>query len=338
MKGEFFMKKTVAVLLLLVVTFGLFSCGKNEGTPKGYQNASIGSDPFYLYVPNSWTSNASSGISSAYYPVTNRVSVNAFYQAMSDVAIQVQTVRVVESLQRTMENFQIVTHPAQTTLGGYAAYYFEYTAKSSGDIMEFRTYVAECDGGFTTLSFSAKVEAFENYKETFEDIAAKFTFKVENPETLPPTGNDTFIDGWQLCSDRKYEFFFYVPNSWSVDRTSEIPTAVFSNDGTDSSNVTMMSYLLKDGPLTAEQYWEKTKAELIYDYEVLSTDKDAKLGGIPSYAVEYKMGLVDMTYRVKQVFCATSNMVYVFTYTSDKDHYNAHMNAVDEMLTMFEFR
>ena len=75
----------------------------------------------------------------------------------------------------------------------------------------------------------------------------------------------------------------------------------------------------------------------MFDHTVISTDENATLGGLLAFAVEYDTGLTGMMYRVKQVFCATSNMVYVFTFTSDATYYEQHLPAVNEMLRMFTF-
>ncbi len=334
------MKKIIAVLLLLVMAFGVVSCGNEVEPPSGFQLASVDNAPFYLYVPNTWTSNASSGISSAYCSTTGSVLVSAFSQEEDDdISLQLYTARTLESFQRTLEDFVLETkNLEETTLASYAAYCFDYTATSAKKVMRFRTYVSEYADGFAVLTYSAEKDIFETYEADFNEIVAKFTFKVEN-ENGTPSNDDIAqeeIDGWQLASSTKYEYSFFVPKSWTVDKASEIPTASCSSGEGDNSNVTVMSYVLKT-PMTSKEYWEMAKEELVYDYEVIATDEDAELGGLSAFAVEYETGLEGMMYHVKQVFCATSNMVYVFTYTSDDTYYETHLNAVNEMLDMFTF-
>jgi hypothetical protein len=309
--------------------------------PTGFQLDSVEDEPFYLYVPNTWTSNASSGISSAYYSSSgNRILVSAFAQKdEGDTSLQLYTAKTLETFQRSLDDFDLASELEETTLGSYAAYTFDYKATSDKKTMRFRTYVSEYAEGFAVLTYSAEQEVFEKFEEDFKNIVAKFSFKVENTEsveTKKPQQAQDEIDGWQLASSSAYEFDFFVPKSWTVDKASEIPTATCSSENGDNSNVTMMSYVLS-APTTAKAYWEQIKEELIYDYEVIATDENVKLGGLSAYAVEYKTGLADMMYHVKQVFCATSNMMYVFTYTSNDTYYESHLNSVDAMLTMFAF-
>lgn len=334
------MKKIVALLLLLVMAFGVVSCGEKVETPSGFQLASVDNAPFYLYVPNSWISNVSSGISSAYCSTTGSVLVSAFAQEDDeDISLELYTAKTLESFQRTLASFELVTKKLEsTTLGSYAAYCFDYKATSGEKEMLFRTYISDYAEGFVVLTYSAEKSAFETYEADFDEIVAKFTFKVEN-ENAPTKDNDTDgeeIDGWQLASSTKYEYSFYVPKSWTVDKTSEFPTASRALSANDGSNVTVMSYVLTE-PMTAKEYWALTEKELVYDHTVIATDENATLGGLSAFAVEYETGLVGMMYRVKQVFCATSNMVYVFTFTSNNTYYDQHLNAVNEMLNMFTF-
>ncbi|MBQ7381378.1 MAG: hypothetical protein IJW69_04795 [Clostridia bacterium] len=333
------MKKIVALLLLLVMVFGAVSCGDKVEPPEGFQLASVKSAPFYLYVPNTWTSNASSGISSAYCSAAGSALVSAFSQKDdNDRSLVDYTAETFASFQSSLEGFELIKTFEETTLGSYAAYRFDYKAMSGKKETVFRTYVSEYAEGFVVLTYSAETSAFETYEPDFNEIVAKFTFKVanENPPTTDKMPVVEPIDGWQLASPTKYEYSFFVPKSWTVDKDAEIPTAYRSLDAGDRSNVTLMSYVLTE-PMTAKEYWALTESELVFDHTVISTDENATLGGLSAFAVEYDTGLTGMMYRVKQVFCATSNMVYVFTFTSDATYYEQHLPAVNEMLRMFTF-
>ena len=336
------MKKIIALLLLLVMACGMMvSCGDEVEPPTGFQNASVGSAPFYLYVPNTWTSNASSGISSAYCSTESRVLVSAFAKENEEgILLEQYTGQTLESFLRTLEDFELTTKMEDAVLGSYAAYRFGYTATSGDKSMEFLTYVSEYVDGFAVLTYSAEQTAFETYAADFAEIVAKFTFKVKNENEIPQknhnSSNHETVDGWQLASNLKYEYSFYVPKSWTVDKSMEFPYAYYSAERGDNSNVTLMSYVL-DTPMTAKQYWEETQENMMYECTVISADENAILGGLSACAVEYATGHTGMRYLVKQVFCSTSNMVYVFTYTSADPYYDVHLNSVNEMIKMFAF-
>ena len=332
------MKKIIALLLLLVMALGMVSCGDEVEPPSGFQIASVESAPFYLYVPNTWTSNASSGISSAYCATESRVLVSAFSKENKEkISLEQYTAKTLESFQRTLEGFTLTTKLGEAVLGSYAAYYFGYEAISGDKPMEFLTYVSEYADGFAVLTYSAEKAVFETYEADFAEIISKFTFKVKNENEIPDKNNNPeTIDGWQLASKLKYEYSFYVPKSWTVDKTSEIPFASCPDGNWDNSNVTLMSYVLET-PMTSKEYWEIAQKELIYDYTVIATDENAVLGGLSAFGVEYELESVNGPYHIKQVFCATSNMVYVFTYTSADPHYEQHLDTVDEIIKMFTF-
>ncbi len=332
------MKKIIALVLLLVMVLGMVSCGEEVETPSGFQIASVESAPFYLYVPNTWTSNASSGISSAYCSAESRVLVSAFSKENEEeISLEQYTAKTLESFQRTLESFELTTKLEEAVLGSYAAYRFGYKAISGDKPMEFLTYVSEYSEGFAVLTYSAEKDVFETYEADFTEIVAKFTFKVKNENEIPEKNNNhETIDGWQLASNLKYEYSFYVPKSWTVDKTSEIPFASCPDGEGDGSNVTMMSYVLET-PMTSKDYWEIAQKELFYNYSVIATDENAMLGGLSAFGVEYELESVNDTYHIKQVFCATSNMVYVFTYTSVDPYYDKHLNSVNEMIKMFTF-
>ena len=333
------MKKITALLLLLVMVCGMVSCGEEVEPPTGFQLASVDSAPFYLYVPNTWTSNASSGISSAYCSTGSRVLVSAFAKVNEeDISLEQYTAQTLESFLRTLDSFELTTKMEDAVLGSYAAYRFGYTANSGDRPMEFLTYVSEYVDGFTVLTYSAEQDVFETYTADFDEIVAKFTFKVKNENEIPEKNNNVSetVDGWQLASNLKYEYSFYVPKSWTVDKSVEFPYAYYSSERGDNSNVTLMSYVLST-PMTAKSYWEKTQAQMLYECKVISTDENATLGGLSAFEVEYETGHPNMRYLVKQIFCATSNMVYVFTYTSATPYYEMHIGVVDEMVKMFTF-
>ncbi len=339
------MKKITALLLILVMAVGFAACGEKEQPPAppvdGYQIVSIESDPFYMYAPNSWTSNASSGISGAYYGTTSNIMVSAFFTKNDEPQLALYTARALESFQRTLEEFKTVSELLDFTVGGHAAYTFDYTAKVGGKEQKFRTYIIDSEGGYTHLTYCADTASFDTQLIAFEQIVSKFVFKGHDHSSSggnnAAQGGTDVIDGWQLASSDKYEFDFFVPKSWTVEKNGDIPTASIGSENGDGSNVTMMSYVITTPGMTAEDYWEKTKSEMIYNYEVIATNDKAMLGGLPAYEVEYLTGLGTLSYCVRQVFCATSNMVYVLTYTSTTQFYASHMNSVDAMLEMFLF-
>ena len=65
-------------------------------------------------------------------------------------------------------------------------------------------------------------------------------------------------DGFQLASNKVSDFYFFVPTNWTVDMSTGVASAYFSEN--DKTNVSMTSYKLASA-MTADEYWEKTKTE-----------------------------------------------------------------------------
>ena len=82
------LKKIIACLLILTFALCAVSCGKKDGeisdAPEGMKSATVGGEPFELFVPMSWLGNTLSGISSATYPYVNGVSVSARYTTYTE--------------------------------------------------------------------------------------------------------------------------------------------------------------------------------------------------------------------------------------------------------------
>ena len=62
------------------------------------------------------------------------------------------------------------------------------------------------------------------------------------------------------------------------------------------------------------------------------------MGGYDAYGVEFTEKISGATYKVKQVFLSVNSTIYVFTYTSTKANYAMHLDDVNTMLEMFEFK
>ena len=71
-------KRITAALLALLMCFAVVGCSR-DGAPDGMHLVSAEGEPFKLYVPEVWQSNASSGISGAFLSATDNIAVSARY-------------------------------------------------------------------------------------------------------------------------------------------------------------------------------------------------------------------------------------------------------------------
>lgn len=333
------MKKILAALLVLVMLVGTVACSSDK-VPDGYMLVSLEDEIFDLYVPQTWQNNAASGISSAYYAQGSGIIVSATSQkaGTTGIALSDYVDVVLESYQNTLVDYEQVTEPKNTTLDSFAAATFDYKAKVAEKTVLFRCVIAKNENMFTTLTYCAPEADFESLLSDFEGIVEVFRFRDFEVETDEPFifRDEHTPAGFKMASGSKYEFRFFVPDSWDVDVSAAIPTANYS--ATELSNVSLNSFMVMENVKNGKQYWEAFKANYDYELTEVSVDENVKMGGFNAMAVEYVSKIASFEYHVKQVFITTSNMIYIFTYTSDAENYARHMDDVNSMIEVFEFK
>ncbi len=335
------MKRLICLLLTLLMLLPLVACAKSD-VPSGYQLVSYNSDPFKLYVPGTWTDNSSSSIASAYYSNDNRIMVSATSALKDEAKSLLEAVNDVEKdLSEKLTSYERVGEITETTLGGNAAYRLEYFAvipakdeTSKPDQMKFCSILAYYDNCLVNLTYCALSLYYADRYADFENIISYFTFKT--PTYEPPVTSE---DGkeYVLITNEKHVYKFYVPATWHVPENMTVPNAYVALLDGDRSNVSLMEYVSDYETGTGEQYWETFKKHFEDPIEVISTDKNAKLGKYDAFAVEYKTTTDGETYQVKQIFLTTSNVIYILTYTSTEEFYERHLGEVAKMAEMFEF-
>ena len=334
------MKRILAAILASILLLGTVACGSNKDVPDGYMLVSLEDELFDLYVPKSWQSNTESGISGGYSSLTSGVMASAStMRGSSDIGLSDYVDAVIESYGTTLTDFEQLTEPKETTLGSYAAFQFDYKMKSNDRILKFRCTVAKNKDAFVILSCCAPEDAFDANESVFNEIASYFSFRdFEERETEEPfiLVDENTPEGFYLASKSMYEFRFYVPNTWTVDTTGNIPGARYS--ATDFSNVSLTSFTVQQGISNGQEYWESFKLNYLYEMTEVSVDESAKMGGYDAYGVEYVSNISGINFYIKQVFLTTPSIIYIFTYTSDASHYEKHLDDVDTMLSMFEFK
>ena len=63
--------------------------------------------------------------------------------------------------------------------------------------------------------------------------------------------------GMKLASNEVCDYYFYVPTNWTVDMSTGVTSAYYSEK--DRSNISMTSYALS-GEMTADSYWESIRS------------------------------------------------------------------------------
>ena len=161
-------------------------------------------------------------------------------------------------------------------------------------------------------------------------------------------------DGMYSVSAQGVGFQLYVPETWLSQADSGISGARFGN-GTDKSNVTVTMYvpnIMEEGRPSVywsrflktgyeQQYADFALAEESYTVAEDGTKTDgvaAKLGGRDAVKYIYTMTFGGVAYKQMQVIAqGTDANVYIFTYTAKPENFDAHLEAVAEMLKEFRF-
>ena len=143
----------------------------------------------------------------------------------------------------------------------------------------------------------------------------------------PPTG-------WQSASDEQADFYFYVPDNWTVDFSTAAAGAYYS--ASDPSSVSVMAWELPNADTTLDEWWELNREEIekVFANFTLESEENMTLTRDNLYAKRYvyTAELGGYGYRYMQVAALKGTSVYLFTYASVEENYESHLEAVNEML------
>lgn len=324
---------------------GQFVFKQVEAAPEGFLFASSDDEIFKLYVPESWVGNLSSGVASAFSPKSNKTLVSARTVREAKNYTLGEFMTLTKKSYEKLDGYELVSEPTEMTLGGKEAYVMEYkstiTEADGKDVVyKFKSIVAKYDATFTILTYSGPETEYDVALADFDSIVAKFEFKsyedgeIEKDDFMDTTTNAP--EGYQLASSDKYEFKFYVPLTWTVQRRTYNPKAYYSL--TDLSNVTINTAKVDEYVYDGKSYWEDFSGSTSFELTDVVIDENAKMGGYDAYSVEFVEKISGTTYKVKQVFLTVNSLLYVFTYTSTPANYDKHLDDINTMLEMFELK
>lgn len=159
-------------------------------------------------------------------------------------------------------------------------------------------------------------------------------------------------DGMQLaCDENTTDYLFYVPTTWKCDVKSGASTAYYSSS--DTSSVSVMSFELNNADSNVDDWWKSFKSdfERVYENFKLEEDKKAVLDGVEAHRYVFTGSLShdngsgeadSADFKFMQVAAMRTQglsrpQVYVFTYTSNPENYDSHLEDVESMLSFFKF-
>lgn len=148
-------------------------------------------------------------------------------------------------------------------------------------------------------------------------------------------------EGMALLESDAADFLFYYPQGWTADRNDGMLSAYVSP--VDRSNVSVTSFPADwdtntlDDYLTKSAYFDDLKATFS-DFEMITDGEETTLGGVPARQYVFTATAAGESYKFRQIMAFLGNYVYVMTYTSTADTFDAHTDEVNRVVEEFRFK
>ncbi len=336
------LKKITAVamaLLLCAVCLLSTACSKkNDGVPDGMKSTTISGEPFILYVPESWTDNTTSGISSAYYASNETILVSARYFTPTDKELTIAdymdvcAARYEEALQSYSE-----TERTPALLGTENAVKLSYTMVKDGVAYTCFQITARHRGDMISLYGYCPADLYEARTEDYDQIATEFVFcEKADPNGAEVTDKKT-PDGMKIASDDHLEYRLYVPKTWICDPESGRSEAYYPES--EKSNVSLTSYSPTES-ISVQDYFADCEEEykaVLPEYERLS-EEETTVADRLAYSYTYRTVVEGVEFKMMQTVFTYNEIIYSLTYTAISDTFDTHLEDVEAMLSAFRFR
>ena len=293
------LKKILSCVLLAILTLTcLTGCGEDDGVPDGMYSATIESDPFILYVPEGWTDNRDSGISSAYYSLSDAVMASARYYTpdmSGEFSLSDYVYDFIVEFESANPSF-VKLAEEDSALGENKAlrckYSFDRTVDSSEGALTANVtvtqYYAIHGSDVVVLSLFCDTSKYgDEYIEMFEQIRSEFVFCDKKAVNDAVTDKKT-PEGMKRASFDNSEYAFYVPTSWYCDMSHKLTEAYFPESG--KPNVTVTSFSPDSATTTPAQYFamcEEAYKKDIPGYEKIG-EESRTVGGCSAVSYTYK--------------------------------------------------
>ena len=333
------MFKKIIALLLSIVMLGLLlvSCGKGD-VPDGMQAAYLEGEPFRLYVPESWSVNTKSGVSSAYSYANDTMIVSARYSTPSDPEQSVDDylLSLAEGYAKTMKDFVLISRE-NAVLGGEDAKRMEYTVTENGQGYTCVQYVTRYDGHMISLCFYCLTDRKDAAAEDFKAIREAFVLCPMQAPTNDEVVDEKTPDGMKIASAKSEAHRLYVPKSWICHSESGKSEAYCDESG--KPNVTVTIYV-PDDSMTVDEYVEICKgrySESLAGYQPLDLS-ERQVAGRRAVSMTYRASYDGVDFCVMQTVLSDGQAMYSVTYTALADRFDAHLADVESILNAFSFR
>ena len=339
-------KKIFALLLCAVMLLPIVSaCDSNGDIPDGMYSVTLDGEPFILYVPEQWTDNRDSGISSAYYSMNNRILVSARYYPSDPEAELTDHVKAIAA-----QNAEILSGYAadeensikDATLDSADAVKYEYTYdygandEAKTDVVQY--YALHGEDIVVLSMYVADGYEEEEIFEAFKQIHDEFKL-CDKADTADEVFDEDTPDGMKIASDEDVQYICYVPKTWVTNIDDRLTYAYYPESGNPNITVTSFS---PSTTTTAEQYFIDCEIEYkknISGYERVGDEPEAiTVAERNALSYQYKAVYGGSEYKIMQTVLIYNDLAYSITYTARAEAFDAHLEDVKAILNAFRFR
>lgn len=343
---------STALLLCLALCMLFTGCaapGETGGVPipQGMKDATGEGVGYYLFLPDDWKVDHSTGVTIATY-ATARMIFSSF-NSKREPAEYWNASR--EETEKMFTEFHMDEDAAKTLLGKNAALRYKFSGISydgdgdgEKDKYGVTQYVSKRNGKMYVLTYMAPFEKdYEQYTAVVETVVANFLFTEEEATGTPasPTDTDSTVNGGvkDIADPAIHDFHLYVPASWVTDLQNGTVSAYVSEE-----NRTSIS-LVRNYPTAANtlpEYFEKLEKEYreqLSDYQLVKKEerRKASTAEIDSLRYEFTATKGGTSYRFMQELFVKGSYVYTFTYTASEERYAHHLDEADAIIAGIAF-
>ena len=174
------MRKRIIPALIVALSVTLASCGSGSDTaPMGYREISDEGLNYHFYVPDDWTPDVSTGMTSAYYNGRDPSNVSVMAFEIDDTSIN----SVDAYWELNEADLKLILPDLEyaskddVKLGGVDAKQYIYTAKMSDTEYKFMQVVAIKSNEVYILTYTATAENYDSHIEDVISMVDYFSFK-----------------------------------------------------------------------------------------------------------------------------------------------------------------
>ena len=350
-------------LLITLISLVLTSCGGSD-IPDGMQLIRGGEEyGYYFYAPEEWTNSSFGDVARAHVSAIDTSSVSIVELSLPDGDIDEY---FLADMEKAPYDEPIKLEKTETVLlGGLNAKKFVYTFTESDVPFKAMQIYVEKHGSLYLFTYQSTLQKVNDEQTYYDFYYAKAQQMIDNfkfTDTKTTGGSsaaDPDGDGFFLASDKAIcGFELYLPTDYEVKGASGMVSANITKDGRAVANislaratgtgVTILDYMktreeqLKSVfdnvtgvkiTLRAADGTSTASIEERFPGVMAVCDSSFTFGNLPSViSYEYTYVYNGTTYRILQVYGASSFNGYVFTYTAKDECFGDYTDEISTIL------